>query len=626
MASKALLGYRQSLDDVSKRRYDEKCALIDKIDPYLLDKTKWSKDINLWASVTFADIFMYLVNFTSVYTVEELKCYKGLQAYNQFISGWVRDVAVYKVNDLCLHTARVMHSQRLTDTPLTPWIIIEPDGKVLAAHCNCMAGLGECCTHVAALLYSIEATVLVRNSRTVTEEKAYWLPASVKGANYKTLKEIDFTSARTKKKTLDNQLAGTPVTPRSQQELREVHPPTEEELTGFLQRLSATGARSVILSVKAPFQKEFIPTPVSANFPLILTDLFNKELLSAGFSEIMIKCKNLKIEVSDQEAANVESATKEQSKSKLWNRFRSGRVTASKMFAVCRTNPAAPSKSLISSICYPTETSFKSVATSWVMDHEHVARTSYKEAMELLHDNFSLENAGFTINPDFPTLGASPDGLVACDCCGIGVVEIKCPYSVRQSSLNDYSCLEDTPDGKKLKTEHQYYYQVQTQMFVTKREFCDFVVWTEQDMHIERIEPNDQLWQEMSTTAKDFHSIAIMPELVGKFYSHPSRTSHAETRQDGPLNVVNGATTLPGDDRVIDDKEHVYCICQQPETPDREMVACENENCKLEWFHLDCLKLTKSRLPKGKWYCPDCKRSSASSISASRPKKRFRKH
>ncbi|XP_021374123.1 uncharacterized protein LOC110463653 [Mizuhopecten yessoensis] len=138
------------------------------MNPYQLDKTKWSKDINLWAGVTCADIFMYLVNFTSAYTVEELKCYKGLDAYNQVISGWVRDVAVYKINDLCLHTARVMHSQRLSDTPLTPWIIIQTDGKVLAAHCNCMAGLGESCTHVAALLCSIEATVIVRKSKTVT--------------------------------------------------------------------------------------------------------------------------------------------------------------------------------------------------------------------------------------------------------------------------------------------------------------------------------------------------------------------------------------------------------------------------------------------------------------------------
>ena len=95
---------------------------------------------------------------------------------------------------------QVTHSQRLSEAPLSPWIIIQPDGKVLAAHCNCMAGLGESCTHVAALLFSIEATVKVRESQTVTDEKSYWLPASVKGISYGALKDIvehEITNLRT---------------------------------------------------------------------------------------------------------------------------------------------------------------------------------------------------------------------------------------------------------------------------------------------------------------------------------------------------------------------------------------------------------------------------------------------
>ena len=43
-----------------------------------------------------------------------------------------------------------------------------------------MAGLGEACTHTAATLFAIEAVVRVRDAKTVTEEKAYWLPASIK--------------------------------------------------------------------------------------------------------------------------------------------------------------------------------------------------------------------------------------------------------------------------------------------------------------------------------------------------------------------------------------------------------------------------------------------------------------
>ena len=57
---------------------------------------------------------------------------------------------------------KAMHSQRLRAKPLKPWIICERDGRIVAAHCDCIAGLGEACTHVAALLFAVEATVKIR--------------------------------------------------------------------------------------------------------------------------------------------------------------------------------------------------------------------------------------------------------------------------------------------------------------------------------------------------------------------------------------------------------------------------------------------------------------------------------
>ena len=76
-----------------------------------------------------------------------------------------------------------MHSQRLNDTPTATWIISHVD--ILSAHCNCMAGLGEACSHIGAILFYIDATVQIRDSKTVTQEKAYWmLPSACKGVPY----------------------------------------------------------------------------------------------------------------------------------------------------------------------------------------------------------------------------------------------------------------------------------------------------------------------------------------------------------------------------------------------------------------------------------------------------------
>ena len=43
-----------------------------------------------------------------------------------------------------------------------------------------MAGIGEVCSHNGALLFAVEAAVKIQNSKTVTEEKSYWLlPSAV---------------------------------------------------------------------------------------------------------------------------------------------------------------------------------------------------------------------------------------------------------------------------------------------------------------------------------------------------------------------------------------------------------------------------------------------------------------
>lgn len=55
-------------------------------------------------------------------------------------------------------------------------------------------------------------------------------------------------------------------------------------------------------------------------------------------------------------------------------------------------------------------------------------------------------------------------------------------------------------------------------------------------------------------------------------------------------------------DLPVDPNEPTYCICNRVFFG--EMVACDNDNCIIEWFHYECVGITEP--PKGKWYCPDC--------------------
>jgi len=94
---------------------------------------------------------------------------------------------------------QVNHSQRARDTPLKSWIFSKESGEVITAHYDCMAEIGECCSHVGAILFAVEAVCRMRDSTTCTQEKSQWLmPGYVKDIPYAPVQEIDFTSAKKK--------------------------------------------------------------------------------------------------------------------------------------------------------------------------------------------------------------------------------------------------------------------------------------------------------------------------------------------------------------------------------------------------------------------------------------------
>jgi len=76
------------------------------------------------------------------------------------------------------------------------------------------------------------------------------------------------------------------------------------------------------------------------------------------------------VAIATTSAESIEKASRDQSISKLWLKYRVGRITASKMKAMCHTNAGKLAQSLIKGICYPKAFSFKNKATIWGCQHE----------------------------------------------------------------------------------------------------------------------------------------------------------------------------------------------------------------------------------------------------------------
>ena len=201
------------------------------------------------------------------------------------------------------------------------------------------------------------------------------------------------------------------------------------------------------------FAENYKPRALDKKFPLVLSELRDDNYVSVNKDTLKEHCENVfqTITVSDEEATNVEMATKQQARSKEWHRFRTGRITASKMKSVCHTPLQKPAPSLIKAICYPTTVKFSNKATRWGCDHEKEVQSQYADNMRVNHENFEIQESGLVLNKKYPFLGASPDGIANCDCCGEICIEIKCPYCKKDKNLSDSinkkDCLE-LIDGK----------------------------------------------------------------------------------------------------------------------------------------------------------------------------------
>jgi len=75
-------------------------------------------------------------------------------------------------------------------------------------------------------------------------------------------------------------------------------------------------------------------------------------------------------------------------------------------------------------------------------------------------------------------------------------------------------CLQNKNNEIKLKRNHDYYHQIQAQLYCTQRQWCDFVVRTDADIHVERVY-RDLLWEKKNLQKlQDFYFNALLPELA----------------------------------------------------------------------------------------------------------------
>ena len=104
-----LSDYAESLTNDSKARYKEKLNVIGGIDPFQPGNIGELDD--RLPDADASDLVSYLILQTSFLTAKQFNARKGLEAYNQFVSGWVKDVCNRRICGKNLISARVSYSR-----------------------------------------------------------------------------------------------------------------------------------------------------------------------------------------------------------------------------------------------------------------------------------------------------------------------------------------------------------------------------------------------------------------------------------------------------------------------------------------------------------------------------------
>ena len=172
---------------------------------------------------------------------------------------------------------------------------------------------------------------------------------------------------------------------------------------------------------------------------------------------------------------------------------------------------------------------FTSAALEWGIQNEPIAIRKYVEMQhDQCHNGLTAFPSGFIISESYSFLGATPDGSVYDPSSHeqpYGFLEVKCPYSKRNVTPEDactspdICCVIDSssPGERKLRLKRNriYYAQVQGQMGIGERQWCDFVIYTSKGVNIEGVNFDQHFWKyELLPKLISFYDNSVAPEIV----------------------------------------------------------------------------------------------------------------
>ncbi|XP_076080580.1 uncharacterized protein LOC143051582 [Mytilus galloprovincialis] len=505
------------------------------IPPYNELNSGWTSDLSLLPLVSHQDVESFLIHSSHrTGDNEKMLCYRQfIRGYNFFKENYVHDLMINSIDDDCesCYIRSKCYPSMKQQGPYQQWILISKKTPVVVfkANCSCPAGLGEGCTHIAGLLFKLEACAQEKENTACTSKPCNWNkggkrkkdPQEVLNISFKKLKYGGNEPCANEKK--NKFIVKNSITDQGQDFL--------SLLTAKLGNLNYSPA---IFDLVAPSCEVYdINSDINVvNFEEVETseylhfesdnyiDIMSIVQKEPPINETILldKFVNIPQTVIDE----IEKRTLGQSENQLWFDTRKFRITSSNFHSIVSRKKADVDK-LVQSFSKPGKV-INAAPLIWGRKHEPIARKKYIAHRRLKYgEKIFVKECGIFLCDKFGFLGASPDGLVK-KCTKLGeekcVLEIKCPWKWRMKTIReacaskDFFLETDEQNNMQLKKSHKYFSQIQGQMGICKYENCDLVIYLLNDFLTVEVKFDKLYWENMEQKLIEFYKENMVPHIV----------------------------------------------------------------------------------------------------------------
>lgn len=215
------------------------------------------------------------------------------------------------------------------------------------------------------------------------------------------------------------------------------------------------------------------------------------------------------LQISEIKRDEIELSTRGQSDSKEWILERSFRLNSSMFGRICKCNDK---NKMVQELLNPNDISHLPA----IKHGKFYESYAVKKFEDLTNQQTSA--FGTFVSLQNPFLAASPDRILNKEFC----VEVQCPYSAKDSFISpetvDYLYLNPENGLISLKKDHNYYYQVEGQMYCTDLKWCYFIVYTLKDILVIGIERDENFIQAMIRNLSNFFHEFYMEAILDKYF------------------------------------------------------------------------------------------------------------